>query len=167
MMKILLIFSFLVLTTIGYSQNASDRKNIAWNNFNQGLNQARTSGKKILIDVYTDWCTWCKKMDAVTYSDGIIQDYLQKNYIIVKLNAEGDEKVNYAGQTLSAAEFAKGMGVTGYPATLFLKSNGDPITVLPGYSEPKMFIHVLSFIGENHFEKEKFSDYLDKKGVKH
>jgi thioredoxin-related protein len=84
---------------------------------------------------------------------------------VVKLNAEGSGTLNYAGQKLSPAEFSRGMGVTGYPATLFLKSNGDPITILPGYSEPDMFIHVLSFIAENHYEKTKFEDYLASKGV--
>lgn len=137
-----------------------------WKNFNDGMAQAKKTGKKVLIDVYTDWCTWCKKMDANTYSDAKVQEYLRKNYILVKLNPEKDGDVLYDGKKFSAAEFSQGMGITGYPATLFLKSSGEPITVLPGYAEADMFIHVISFIGEDHYQKKKFADYLTERGVK-
>lgn len=131
-----------------------------WNNFNDGMAQAKKSGKKVLVDVYTDWCSWCKKMDATTYSDAAVMEYLQKKYILVKLNPEKDGDVIYDGKKFSAAEFSQGMGVNGYPATLFLKSTGEPITLLPGYAEANMFIHILNFIGDDHYEKKKFADYL-------
>lgn len=144
----------------------SPAKNPQWKKFDEGMKQAKLTGKKVLIDVYTDWCSWCKKMDANTYADKKVIDYLSKYFVVIKLNAEANEKISYAGQTLSPADFSQGMGVTGYPATLFLKSDGSPITLLPGYSEADMFIHILSFIGENHYEKQKFTDYLAAKGVK-
>ena len=137
-----------------------------WQKFEEGLSQAKKSGKKVLVDVYTDWCSWCKKMDANTYADKKVLDYLNKNFVVIKLNAEAKETITYSGQKISPAEFSQGMGVSGYPATLFLQSDGQPITLLPGYAEADMFIHVLSFIGENHYEKKKFSDYLAEKGVK-
>lgn len=130
------------------------------------MKQAKQSGKKVLIDVYTDWCGWCKKMDAGTYTDKKVLEVLNKNFVVIKLNAEANEKITYAGKMMSPAEFSQGMGVNGYPATLFLKSNGDAITLLPGYAEADMFTHVLNFIGDNHYEKKKFADYLAEKGVK-
>ena len=162
------MFSFLLVVIIGvfFLTATSHAKNPQWKNFNEGLALAKKSGKKVLVDVYTDWCGWCKKMDANTYTDPKVLEYLKKNYIVIKLNAEGNEKLSYSGQTISPPEFTQGMGITGFPATLFLQSDGKPITVLPGYSEADMFLHVLSFIGENHYEKKKFADYLAEKGVK-
>ncbi|MDP1678182.1 MAG: DUF255 domain-containing protein [Bacteroidota bacterium] len=160
MKKILVVICILLITSVTYSKEPQ------WKKFNEGIAEAKKSGKKILVDVYTDWCGWCKKMDAGTYPDKKVSEYLAKNYIIIKLNAEGDEKISYQGKSISPAEFAQGMGVNGYPATVFLKSDGSPITLLPGYAEPDRFIHVLSFIGENHYEKKKFTDYLTEKGVK-
>ena len=160
MKKIILVLCVILISSISYSKEPQ------WKKFNEGIAEAKKSGKKILVDVYTDWCGWCKKMDASTYPDKQISDYLAKNYVIIKLNAEGDEKISYKGQSITPAEFAQGMGVNGYPATVFLQSNGDPITLLPGYAEPDRFIHVLSFISENHYEKKKFADYLTEKGVK-
>lgn len=144
----------------------SSAKEPQWKTFDDGMKQAKLTGKKVLVDVYTDWCSWCKKMDANTYADKKVSEYLNKNFVIIKLNAEEDGTITYSGEKISPAQFAQGMGVTGYPATLFLKSDGQPITLLPGYSEADMFIHVLTFIGENHYEKKKFQDYLAEKGVK-
>ncbi len=105
-------------------------------------------------------------MDAETYTDKKVKAYLEKNFILIKLNAEGTENISYAGKKISPSEFTQQMGITGFPATLFLKGNGDPITVLPGYSEPNMFINVISYIGEHHYEKKKFDQYLAEKGIK-
>ena len=47
--------------------------------FSQGINwrpdvtaamsEARRTGKIVMIDVYTDWCGWCKRMDRDTYAN--------------------------------------------------------------------------------------------------
>ncbi|MFZ4620370.1 MAG: thioredoxin family protein [Bacteroidota bacterium] len=155
------ILFFLLILTASISA-----KEPQWKKFDEGLKLSKLSGKKVLVDVYTDWCSWCKKMDANTYSDKTVSEYLEKNFVIIKLNAEGAGTISYDGKKISPAEFAQGMGVTGYPATLFMRSDGQPITLLPGYSEAGMFIHVLSFISENRYEKQKFADYLTEKGVK-
>ena len=44
--------------------------------------------RKVFIDVYTDWCGWCKKMDASTFTDPKIVSYLTENYHCVKLDGE-------------------------------------------------------------------------------
>ena len=166
-MKLFVILSIALFATVNvYGQTSIKKNEMTWNSFNTGIKEAKTSQKKVLIDVYTDWCTWCKKMDATTYTDPKVQKYLKKHFVIIKLNAEGNGTISYAGQTLSPAEFSQGMGVNGYPATLFLNSDGSPITILPGYSEPSMFIHVLSFISEEQYKHKKFSDYLAENGVK-
>ncbi|KAB2926289.1 MAG: DUF255 domain-containing protein [Bacteroidetes bacterium] len=163
---VLFVLALMLVQPAAAQGKTGSGKGIEWKSFNAGMKEAKQSGKKVLIDVYTDWCGWCKKMDAGTYSDKAVQEYLRKNYVLIKLNPEKDPPVSYDGQQVSAAEFSQGMGVNGYPATLFLKSSGEPITLLPGYSEAPMFLHVITFIGENHYEKKKFDQYLAEKGVK-
>ncbi len=146
--------------------NLVSAKDLQWKKYNDGIAEAKKSGKKVLVDVYTDWCKWCKKMDTVTYKDKKVKEYLEKNFVVIKLNAEGNEQVTYEGQKMNPAEFAQGMRIDGYPATLFMTSKGEAITVLPGYSEPAMFMHVLSYIREDQYSKKNFDQYLKEKGVK-
>ncbi len=160
MKKIVFLLFVLFVTTNVFA------KELQWKQFQAGIAEAKKSGKVILVDVFTDWCKWCKKMDAETYTDKKVKEYLESKFVIIKLNAEGSENITYSGQKISPPQFAQQMGITGYPATLFLKKNGEPITVLPGYSEPGMFIHVLSFIAEHQYEKKSFDKYLAEKGVK-
>ena len=67
---------------------------------------------------------------------------------------------------MAAPQFAREMQIDGYPATLFMKASGEAITVLPGYSEPAMFLNVLSYIKEEQYSKKNFEQYLKEKGVK-
>ncbi|MDA0987334.1 MAG: DUF255 domain-containing protein [Bacteroidetes bacterium] len=157
--KINLVLILLFLISLSsFSQTKTPE--LKWYNFNEGIKLSSKQNKKLLVDVYTDWCTWCKKMDSNVYSNESVQSYLNKNFVVVKLNAEGNSKVNFMDSTFSAAEFSQGMGVTGYPATLFFTDKGAPITLLPGYVEAPMFLNVLKYIGESKYEKESFDSFV-------
>lgn len=54
--------------------------------------------KPIIIDVYTDWCGWCKVMDRETYSNDKVADYINKNFYAVKYNAESTAQVEFANK---------------------------------------------------------------------
>ncbi|HEY9165633.1 MAG TPA: thioredoxin fold domain-containing protein [Candidatus Kryptonia bacterium] len=138
---------------------------LRWTNYTEGIRQAAESHKKILIDVYTDWCGWCKKMESDTYSDQGVKDYLLSNYVLVKLNAESDAKETVDSQQVTQAQIAGAFGVDGYPTTIFLDSNGHPITMAPGYMKPDTFIGVLKYIAEDAYKKMGYKEYLDSQGV--
>ena len=162
---ITIVIIFLAAITL-LAQTKGHPSELRWNSFNAGIVQAGTGHKKILIDVYTDWCGWCKRMDREVYADPAVREYLAKNFVVIKMNAEGSESVEYKGQAYTPPQLAAAFGVTGYPATLFLKENSEPITLLPGYMEAPMFLHVLSYIAENQYETKQFDVYLKEKGVK-
>ncbi len=135
-----------------------------WKSFDEGIVLAKQQGKKVVVDVYTDWCTWCKKMDSETYADRVVAQTLRAHYISVKLNAESSDPVTFNGEQMTSAEFAQAAGVTGYPTTLFMDENQKPITVVPGYSPPDKFVQILRYFGEDHYKTTQFQDYLNKRG---
>ena len=151
------------LTGSGGSAGESSAAEIKWHSFDVGVVLARQGNKKILVDVYTDWCGWCKKMDKEVYSNGAVGQTMTSNFIAVKLNAESQKGVTYDGTSMTEASLASAMGVTGYPTILFLDPVAKPITKISGYMEPKEFTSVLGFIGEDHYKTKSFEEYKNSK----
>lgn len=104
---------------------------IAWHrDLRRAIEVARSEGKLIVADVYTDWCGWCKKMDKEIYSDPAIVA-LSREQVFVKVNAEDRGE----GQI-----FARDMGVKGYPTTIILDSSGRVLNIAQGYiASPRAF----------------------------
>jgi thiol:disulfide interchange protein len=100
------------------------RGSITWQrDLNRAFDVARAEGKLIVVDVYTDWCGWCKKMDKAVYADPSIVA-LSRQQVFLKLNAEDRGQ----GQA-----FARQMGVSGYPTTIILDGQAKVLQVAEGY----------------------------------
>lgn len=91
---------------------------------------ATNENKPILIDFYTEWCSWCKRMDQDTYANDKVQTSLEQ-FVCVKIDAEQNR------------DLAKTYKINGFPSTVFLKANGQLIEVIPGYLPPSDFLKLL------------------------
>lgn len=154
----------LVLNSRGTTAESGNQSALAWKNFDEGFALAAKTNKKILVDVYTDWCTWCKKMDSDVYTQKDVIAALNAGFVLVKLNAESDKPLLYKEKKLSEAQFASAVGVTGYPSTLFFESTGKAITLLPGFVPAPKFVPILRYISEDHYKTTPFEEYLSKAG---
>ncbi len=125
---------------------AANEGELAWIGFDEGMKRAASENKLILVDVYTDWCHWCKEMDKNVYTNDSIIELIGRNYIPVKLNAESDDVIVFNDESITKRRWTANMGVTGYPTTIFLDSDGEPITLLPGYVEVPLFTDVLQYV---------------------
>ncbi len=142
---------------------SGEKTSLRWKNFNDGIAEAKKTNKKILVDVYTDWCGWCKKMDEEVYANKDIATYLADRYLVVKLDAESDSKIDYNDMAMTEMDLARAFGIDGYPATIFMRPDGKAITLVPGYIRAETFLKVIKYIGENHYEKMKWEEYVAKK----
>lgn len=161
---VVLIGAFL-LTIGGPKMTNAQTGELRWTSFTQGVKEAAATNKKVLIDVFTDWCGWCKKMDSDTYTDEGVKSYLNQEYVLVKLNAESNNKEMLDTMQVTDAQLASAFGVTGYPTTVFLTSEGQPITAAPGYMKPEEFLNVLKYIAGDYYKKMEFQEYLKSQGV--
>ena len=125
---------------------------------------AMKENKKVLIDVYTDWCGWCKKMDVDVYSDSDVTKYINEVFVSVKLNAESSNIHDINGKTTTEAELAGRLGVRGYPTTVFVHPNGEVITLVPGYISSVTFLKILEYIGGEYYRQVKFEEFVSKYG---
>jgi uncharacterized protein YyaL (SSP411 family) len=60
---------------------------VKWLTFEEAIALHKENPKKVLIDLYTDWCGWCKVMDRETYSNAEISTYINENFYPIKFNA--------------------------------------------------------------------------------
>ena len=77
---------------------AQEDTSINWLSWEEAVSLSEKEQKKIFIDVYTDWCGWCKKMDANTFQHDKIARYINENYYAIKFNAEEKEAIELKGK---------------------------------------------------------------------
>ncbi|MEM7659951.1 MAG: thioredoxin family protein, partial [Bacteroidota bacterium] len=73
------------------------KEEINWISVEEAAALSAQDGKKLIIDLYTDWCGWCKRMDRDTYAKAEVIRYINEHYHAVKFNAEQKESVTVGG----------------------------------------------------------------------
>lgn len=77
---------------------AQDSETINWLTFEQLKSALEEEPKKVFIDFYTDWCTYCRKMDKVVFTKPEVIQLLNEEYYAVRFNAETDSVVSFGGR---------------------------------------------------------------------
>ncbi len=126
--------------------------------------------KKLLVDLYTDWCGYCKKMDRETFSDPWVIDYIKEHFYAVKFNAEKSGDLLYKDHTFTYDQtrgrngvhtlaFALLDGNLSYPSLVYLDEKQTRIAISPGFKPADSFLTELKFIAGNHFEKMDYNTF--------
>jgi thiol:disulfide interchange protein len=103
---------------------------IAWQtDFNKAFKQAKMQHKPLMIDFYTDWCGYCKRLDREVYTDEKVRA-LSQQFIPVKLNPEHDEV---------AAAIVQQVGVRGFPAIMFITEKAELVHGVGGFEPASYF----------------------------
>lgn len=110
-------------------------KDVDWErDYDTALEKAKKEKKLVMIDLYTDWCGWCKKLDKDTYSDKDVQAKLAREFIAVKINPEKSAK----NQKIS-----RDFGTRSFPHIVFTDAAGKKIDEIGGYMGPADFATAL------------------------
>ena len=162
MRKCLFIMA-LVSVTI-YTANAQSLVKTKWYTLSEALELQKKSPRKILIDIYTDWCGWCKKMDAETFAHPVINEYINSHFYPVKFNAEGFDSIVFGGHKFineskgdrSTHQFALALFQAqslqpAYPSIAYLDENLQLIRVWSGYwTAPQMELWLNYVVAEKY-----------------
>mgnify|MGYP001129263385 CR=1 FL=1 len=140
---------------------STQAQEIEWISFEKAIELNKKNPKTILIDVYTDWCGYCKKMDHITYENPVIATIINNNYYAVKLDAEQTTPILYKGKEYKFIKQGKKgynelaanilHGEMSYPSTVFMDQDERLIQKLPGYLDPKEMEPILLYFAQQNF----------------
>jgi thioredoxin-related protein len=150
--------------------SAAPSSKIKWMDFEEAVALNNKKPKKMFIDMYTDWCGWCKKMDAATFINPVIVEYMNENYYAVKFNAERKDTITFNGTKFvnanptgsrSSHDLAKELlsGRMSYPSFVFLDESFKKVTTVPGYRKAPEFEAILNYIASNAYKTQKWEEY--------
>jgi thioredoxin-related protein len=150
-------------------QKAEEETTIAWMTMEEAIAANEQEPRKIFIDVYTDWCGWCKRMDAATFQHAQIAPYMNKHFYNVKFNAEQKDSIVFQGHTfkyvangrrgyheLAAALLQSKMS---YPTVVFLDEEFKMLSPVPGFQPPAAFEPIMTYFGDNAYKNTTWEEY--------
>ncbi|QLG46301.1 DUF255 domain-containing protein [Costertonia aggregata] len=164
----------ILLFFLGCMGLAGSAQEVKWLSWEEATSLATTdkNPKKIFVDVYTDWCGWCKKMDKDTFQNPEVAKYMSENYYMVKLDGEGKEPIEFKGKTYKFIpsgrkgyhEFAAALmqGKMSYPTTIFLDEKMNMLSPVPGYQKPEPFLNIAKYFGDNIYLEKDWKTYSKK-----
>ena len=128
MRRVLALSMTLMVVAIAACQQDTS---ITW--FGGDLEAARAeAGRRdtvVMIEFYTDWCNWCRRLEADTFSVPAVRSELEQ---IVSLRRDAEK---------DGAELAVQFGVDSYPTLVFLDSAGNEMDRIIGYLPPEPFLN--------------------------
>ncbi len=176
MRKIIYVFVLVLLTS--FKPVAKDtEKEINWVTMEEAIELQKTAPKKIMMDVFTNWCGPCKMLDKNTFHNEDVVDYVNEHFYAVKFNGEGNKSVTYKEKTYgnpnydatkanrrnSAHEFARFLKVSAYPTMVFFDEEAKFITPVTGYLKPRQLeLYLKLFVSDKYKDmttQEQFNEY--------
>jgi thioredoxin-related protein len=152
--KSLCIVLFLTLSLS--SSDAQSR--VKWMKFGDAVKALQKEPRKIFVDIYADWCGWCKEMDKRTFSDTAIIRILNRDYYPVKLNSDLRDTVSFGNRTVTYRELASILGGErlGLPTSVFLNENGQLLSRLPGFQKPDLMKPALLYFSMEAYKSKSW-----------
>ncbi len=129
------------------------------------------SPRKVYMDIYTDWCGWCKKMDATTFTNPSVVKYMNLNYYCFRFNAERQDVMHFQGKEYAFRPDARanalavelmmpgGKGQMSYPTAILMLENFQSPQPIPGYMTPGQLETIVTYFGDNTYKHEGWDSY--------
>ncbi len=172
---ILILISFALYFPSALNAQAPEKSTgkeakIKWYSFEEAYALSKKKPKKMCVDIFTEWCGWCKKMDAETFTNPTIVKYMNAHFYCVKFDAERKDTIVLDGQKFvnpnptgkrSTHQLTNELlrNQMSYPSYVFLNEKGQSISVVPGYHGAKEFEAVVSWFGEDAYLTKKFDEF--------
>lgn len=163
MKKLITAVLFLITLNQAFAQQS---KEINWISFDQLDSLYKENPKPILVDLYTTWCGWCKKMDNDTYRNKKLVEYVNQNFYAIKFDAEYRKKIQYNGRTFSYEPRSRVNGLAlaltnalSFPTTILIYKLGETPAPISGYLSAKQLEGPLKYYGSRSADSMSFQQF--------
>jgi len=161
---------YLIIVAILIGLTAKGQE-VKWYTIEEAINLNKKEPRKLVIDVYTSWCGWCKTMDKNTFSNSIVAEYLNTKFYPVRFDAEQTGQVIFNKDTFRYVpqgargynEFAAALlnNQLSYPSVVFMDEQLKSIIYInKGYSDAKAFDGIIKFIGGDYFKTQTWENWI-------
>ncbi len=160
--------STLFLTNVNAQEKSTQKIN--WMTWEEAVKAQGEEPKKLLINVYTGWCRWCKRMDETTFQQPQIAEYLNQYFYPVKFDAEQKGSLEYKGDVFKyvksgnkgyhelAAQLLRGR--LSFPSIVFIDEDMEVIQALPGFKSPEEFEQIITYFAQDYYKSTPWTSYL-------
>lgn len=154
------LFSFVKVKPI-------EKEKINWISMEEVNVKMKTDPRPVMIDLYTNWCYWCKMMDKKTYTNQKVISYINTHFYAVKLNAETKDTVEWndrsygynVGDKVNNFALFVTQGQLSFPNTIIFPEPNKAPASIPGFMEPKEIEVILKYFGDQKYKSQNFSVY--------
>ncbi len=163
------LFALCLLTGLEAFGQEEEASTVKWMTFEEAVEKSKTEKRKIFIDVYTDWCGWCKVMDKKTFSEPAVAKLLNEKYYPVKFNAEQRGDVTFRGTTFKFIPYgSKGthqlaaallQNQLSYPSVVFLNEDFAIMHIQKGYTQAPDFHKLADYYSTDYYKTKRTDEW--------
>jgi thioredoxin-related protein len=147
--------------------NPTEKEKINWMSLEEANVKMMSESRPVLMDLYTNWCYWCKVMDKKTYNNARVISYINDHFYAVRVNAEAKDTVVWDNKKYTFNSNDKinnfaiyvTQGQLAFPNTIIFPEMDQQPASIPGYMEPKEIEVTLKYFGEGNYKTENFSQF--------
>lgn len=165
MKQIILVFLAAIMLSNNIYAVGNEKGGINWMTWDEVQVAMKKEPRKVWVDVYTDWCGWCKVMDKKTFSNPELIEYMNKNFYAVKFNAEANQDIMFLGSKYAMEGKTNSLAVKlmngqmSYPTLVIMEENFTNPQPIPGYMPVDRMETIMKYLGEGTYKTQKFDEY--------
>ena len=169
-MNITLYLLFALVLQTATVEKPFPAKELTWYTWEEAMVLQKKNPKKLMVDVYTDWCGWCKRMDRETFQNPKVAAYLMEHYYPIKLDAEQRETIVFDGVEFEWRDAGRNGihmlayslldGQMSYPTIVFLNERTERIMISKGYKKTDRMLKELEFINDERYRDTTLDAFL-------
>ncbi len=112
----------------GCTQSMATAQDVKWRyDYNAARREAEQKSMPLVVDIGTENCFWCNKLDAITFHDPAVAEVINSKFIPLKVDAHRN------------AALSDALRIQAFPTVVLAASDGKILATLEGYLEPIRF----------------------------